>query len=396
MDQDDALGDDDAHGPLLPPDDRLWRHPSEVATHGLPYEPGEERGSPRVWVVAGLAAVVSCLLTLGVVVATGGYRDRVRTVPAVEQIVLPAGTLPAPAEVAPGSSQAEIADRVRPAIVRLEVVRSGGTGSGSGVMFRTDGHLLTNHHVVVGADQISVVMMDGRRRVAQVVGADPATDLAVLKVDGSTDVPVVALGTATSLRVGQSILTIGEGRPAWVGQVLGLGRQLEREGEPTLRDLIETDSPVSPRSSGSVLVDESGAVVGIATAAGAATGGTATGYATPVDYARSVAEQLLSTGTVVPAWIGVEGTDLDGAHAGQLGVEGGAVVTKVRDGSPAGLAGLRVDDVITSVDDVPVGGMGALRILLRAHRPGDVVSLALIRDTARRTVKVTVVERPAE
>ncbi|MGH9179246.1 MAG: S1C family serine protease [Acidimicrobiales bacterium] len=396
MDQDDALGDDEAHRPLLPPDDRLWRHPSEVAAHGLPHETEARAGPPRVWVVVGLAAVVSCMLTLGVVVATGGYRDRVRTVPAVEQIVLPAGTLPAPTEVTPGSTQAEIADRVRPAIVRLEVVRAGDSGTGSGVMFRTDGHLLTNHHVVVAADEISVVTMDGRRGLAHLVGADPATDVAVLKVDGWTDVPVVALGTAASLRVGQSILTIGEGRPAWTGQVRGLGRHLEREDEPTLRDLIETDSPVAPRASGSALVDENGAVVGIATAAGAATGGAATGYATPIDYARSVAEQLLATGTVVPAWIGVEGTDLDGAHAGKLGVDGGAVVTKVRDGSPAGLAGLQVEDVITSVDEVPVGGMGALRILLRSRRPGDVVTLDVIRETARRTIEVTLVERPAE
>jgi S1-C subfamily serine protease len=396
MDQDDALGDDEAQGPLLPPDDRLWRHPSEVAAHGLPYEPEEERGPPRVWMVAGLAAAVSCLLTLGVVVVTGGYRDRLRTVPVVEQIVLPAGTLPAVTEVTPGSTQAEIADRARPAIVRLEVVRADGTGSGSGLMFRTDGHLLTNHHVVFGANEVSVVMMDGRRGPARLVGADPATDVAVLKVDGWTDVPIVPLGSATSLRVGQSILTIGEGRPAWMGQVRGLGRQLEREGEPTLRDLIETDSPVGPRSSGSALVDENGAVVGIATAAGAVTGGPPTGYATPIDYARSVAEQLLTTGKVVATWIGVEGTDLDGAHAGQLGVDGGAVVTKVRDDSPAGVAGLRVDDVITSVDGMPVGGMGALRILLRSQRPGDVVSLAVVRETTRRTIKVTLVERPAE
>ncbi|MGH9283135.1 MAG: S1C family serine protease, partial [Acidimicrobiales bacterium] len=273
-------------------------------------------------------------------------------------------------------------------------VREGSIGSGTALVFRSDGHLVTNHHVVAGAEKLTAVTADGRRAAARLVGADTATDVAVLKVDGWMGVPAVALGSAASLQVGQRVVTVGEGQPAWIGEVQGLGRQLERDGFPTLRDMIETDSPVAPHTSGSAVVDEHGAVVGIATAFG--TGETGAGFATPIDFARSVAEQILATGKAVPAWIGVEGTDLDGALAGQLGADGGAVVTKIRDGSPAGVAGLQVDDVILTVDGLPVGSMGALRIMLRSHRPGDVVILAVVRDTARRTVRITLVPRPAE
>ncbi len=146
----------------------------------------------------------------------------------------------------------------------------------------------------------------------------------------------------------------------------------------------------------SPICDATGAVVGIATAVDPVSGGAGSGFATPIDYARSVAEQLVATGHAVPVWIGVEGSDLDGATAVQLGLGGGAVITAVRAASPAGAAGLSPADVITAVDKVPVASMGALRTLLRAHRPGDVVRLAVVRDSGRTTVKVRLAERPAQ
>lgn len=400
MEPDDALGDDEPHSPLLPPDDRLWRHPSEVAAHGLPWEePPPPRGPPPVWAVAGLAALVGALLTMGVVAATGGLRDRVRTVPAVERVALQAGTLgslpggtvqPAVAQVA----AAEVAARLRPAMVRLEVHRDGADGAGGAVLFRSDGYLLTSHQVVRDAGRITAVSDGGRRAPAHVVAADPDTDVAVLKVEGWSGVATMPLGSAASLRPGQHLMTVHHNQTV-VCQVRSLGRRLERPGAPALLDMIETDRPVAAGSSGAALVDGAGAVVGLATTSdrngSPEPGG---GFATPIEWARSVAEQLLATGKVVPVWMGVEGADLDAATAGRLGLAGGAMVTGVRPSSPAGRAGLAPADVITSVDGVPVASMSALRLLLRSHRPGHVVALTLVRDGRPRTVKVPLAERP--
>lgn len=411
MDGDEGLSDEEAHPPLLPPDDRLWRHPSEVAAHGLPIDgdDGADEGDgagppsrrpgppgPRLWMVATMAAVAGAVCTVAVVAATVGLRERVRTVPAVERVVLPASTLlPAPGPEA-AAGVAELAERVRPAVVRLEVERDGAAGTGTGVLFRSDGHLVTNLHVVRDGDAVVAVLSDGRRAVARLVGSDEASDLAVLEVGGWADMPTVPMGSASTLSVGQAVVTIGEGRPAWVSEVRALGRRLERDGGPALVDMIETDRPVTPGFSGGALLDATGAVVGIATAVDPVSGGGGAGFATPIDYARSVAEQLVATGRAVPVWIGVEGTDLDGATAVQLGLGGGAVITAVRDASPAGAAGLAPADVITAVDKVPVASMAALRTLLRAHRPGDVVRLAVVRGGSRTTVKVRLAERPAQ
>ena len=405
MEPDDAYGDDEHHRPLLPPDDRLWRHPSEVATHGLPPDDEPAVGAARPWMALGAAAVVGMLAGVGVMALTGLVRDRVRTVPAVERVALPAGSLTTAVAGAGGATGPwDIAARVEPGVVRLEVVRGDRRTSGSGVMFRSDGHLLTNLHVVQDADGLTAVAAGGHRAGARIVGADAASDLAVLKVDGWTSVPIVSLGSAASLRVGQDVMSVGEGRVARVCKVRGLGQRVEREGAPALEDMIETDQRVAGALSGGALVDDTGAVIGIVTAvvaspasdtgAGAAAG-PATGFATPIDHARLVAGRLLGTDALGPAWIGVEGSDLDPPTAGALGVPGGAVVTGVRSAGPAGRAGLVVGDVITSVDSVPVLSMSALRLLVWSHRPGDLVTLGVARDSARRNVRVRLAARPA-
>lgn len=403
MEPDDALGDDEPQSPLLPPDDRLWRHPSEVGAHGPPSGPPPHVGrAPRLWAVALLAGAAGALLSVAVVTVAGGFRDRVRTVPAVERVALPAGSLSTAAGPAAAGVMA-IGERIRPAVVQLVVERDGGSALGSGVMFRSDGHLITNSHVVEGALGITVTMADGARAGARLVGTDAGTDLAVLKVDEWASVPVASLGSATGLDVGQDVMAVGGApggdgpAPVAVGMVSALGRQLDRTASPALLDMIQTDTPIAAAWSGGALVDDSGAVVGVITAVTLdAAGSTDVGYATPIDSARAVAEQLVDTGKVVKAWIGIEGGDVDLGTAAALGIEGGAVVHGVRDDSPAGRAGLGARDVIISVDGVPVGSMAALRIVLRSHRPGDVVTLAVVREAGRRAVEVRLAERPAE
>ena len=393
-------GDDERHLPPLPPDDRLWRHPSEVAAHGLPERrprrPPWPRRLAQPWALAGLAAVTSALLTLGVVAATGGLRREVRTVPAVERVVMPATTM-APLQVSTAAGPAESLARARAAVVALVV--DGGAGPVSGIVFRSDGHILTAHHAVAGAGRITVVLPGGDEVEARLLGGDPETDVALVKVDRAGIAPA-ALGSAAGLEPGHGVLVVdapaGPGGDAAVASavVRGLGRQLVPEGGPPLEDLIEADGPVSPSRAGRALVDGTGAVVGITTRAGPASGDPRSVYAVPVDYARSVAQQLLETGTVVKAWAGIEGTDLDAALAAHLGVRGGAVVKGVKEASPAGRAGLAADDVITAVNGVPVLSMGALRILLRSHRAGDAVTLAVRRSARSWSAEVALAERP--
>ncbi len=403
MEPDDPLGDDAPHSRLLPPDDRLWRHPSEVSAHGMTAAGGGHSGMPpKVWMVAALAGVCGALFAVGLIGVTGNLR-RVQRVPVIERVTQRSDRLTPTMEKASPEVLA-ISRRVQPAVVGIEVGIDGIDRRirGAGVMFRSDGHLLTNHHVVEGATRIVVVMSDGHRAEGSLVGADIWSDIAVVRVNNAGTVPVATMGSAAGLTVGQKVMAMGgpsgKEEPALeVGVVDGLGREVERPTGPALLDMIQTSAPVAVGSSGGALVDGSGAVVGIITAVGGDGGrGASVGMATPIDWARAVAEQLLSTGKVVRAWMGVEGSDLSDEAARLLGVAGGALVADTSDGSPAGAAGLVADDVITSVDSSPLGSMGALRVLLRAHRPGDVVTLTVVRGAETKTMRVRLRERPAQ
>lgn len=403
MERDDPVGDDEPRSRLLPPDDRLWRHPSEVgADVTAPAALGRRPARPGLLVVAVAAGVAGALVALGLMAATGNLR-RVLRVPVIERVAVEDDALSTSAR-AHSPEVVEISGRLAPAIVGLDVEIDGveRRGRGTGVMFRSDGHLLTNQHVVDGASRIVVVTADGKRAGARVVGTDTWSDLAVVKVDDESAHPVATMGSAAALAIGQTVMAMGgpgRGRPAVeVGVVDGLGHEVRRQSGADLLDMIRTTAPVAAASSGGALVDGAGAVVGILTAA-TADGGvrdTRAGYATPIDWARSVADQLLATGRVARAWIGVEGRDLDAETAQAMGVGGGALVHQVRADSPADQAGLRAADVVTSVGATPVSSMAALRAALRAHQPGEVVTVTVRRGTDTRTMRVQLAERPAQ
>lgn len=371
------------------PDDRLWRHPSEMAVNRPP-------GRRQLWVVGLASALAASLLSTGLAVLAGNLLDAGGGQRAVDT----AGLFPQPTLTNAPTDVVEVAARVRPAIVQLKVEK-GRTGSGSGVLFRSDGHLLTNAHVVEGATSVVVVLASGREVAARVVGSDSDSDTAVVKVDGGP-YPVATLGSTADLKVGQEAIAIGSplglsgGPSVTVGVVSALHRSVRTRTGQSLIDMVQTDAPIAPGSSGGALLDSSGRVIGITTAVAMTdTGAEGFGFATPIDAARSVAEQLITTGKVVTVWLGVEGSDLDGATAVELNVEGGAMIEKVKADSPAEKAGLAPRDVIVKVDGKPVTSMGMLVVAVRAHRPGDVFTVEIVRDRQRHGMSVSVAERPA-
>jgi putative serine protease PepD len=317
-----------------PPDDRLWRHPSEL---GRP--PAAAPGRRATWPLALASGVTGAVLTLGVLAATGYLAQR-----GEREVVVREAARSALATVGDGTSLpdvAAIAAAAEPAIVRLDVVGDD-KSVGSGVLFRTDGHLLTNAHVVDGAKQLVAILSTGRSVSAHVVGVDTGSDIAVVKLDEAGPFPTAVLGTTDGMSVGEPAIVIGSplglrgGSSVTFGVISALGREIASDDGPTLYDMVQTDATIASGSSGGALLDASGSLVGIATAYAA--GNSGLGFATPVDVARAVAEDLLSTGRVRRTWLGVRGSiSPDG---------GGVTVDSVDAAGPAGQSGLRARDVI--------------------------------------------------
>lgn len=399
---DDA--DDDVVGarPPLPPDDRLWRHPSELGLHGqaapaLEPEPaGHAPGRPTTWAVVLVAGLAGAVLSSGLIAITGRLAPRIVERQVIEKVaVTPVVSSPS----LRGDNGVEaVARRLSPAIVRLDIERGEELALGSGVLFRDDGMLLTSAHVVDGADRIRVQLADGRRFDGTLVGLDALTDVAVVDV-GAKGLPVAVLGTAEGLRVGAPAVAIGSplgpkgGPSVTTGVISAMGRTIETADGSWLHGMLQTDAPITPGSSGGALVDTAGSVVGIVSSAAADVSGRF-GFATPIDLAHRVAVQLIEHGKAALGWLGVEGSDLTAEQAAAMGVTGGARVRGIRKNSPADRAGLAPDDVITEVDGEPVGSMPGLVVETRDHQPGDEVEVGYWRDGKPGTATVEIGEHP--
>ncbi len=383
----------------LPPEDRLWRHPSELessARRGAPARQEPPRAKPS-FVTAISSGVLGAVLAVGAVLATGALREEqpIRET-VVRETVAPVFL---PSRRSSGDEVVRIAEEVSPAVVRIEV-QGDQDGSGSGVLFRNDGHVLTNAHVVDDADRIVVVLADGSSFDAELIGADEVTDVAVVKVAGPAPFPTAVLGTAQDLDVGQPTVAIGSplgllgGSSVTTGVVSALGREVDSQEGPPLLDMIQTDAAIAPGSSGGALLDMRGTVIGITTAiAVSQVGAEGLGFAVPIDLAVRVGTQIIETGEAMHVWLGIEGRDLDAATATDAGLKGGAEVNTVRRGSPAADAAVIAGDVIIALDDEQVPSMAGLVIALRDHAPGDEVVLTLIRQGELLDVTVLLEER---
>ena len=362
-----------------------------------PAEPAPAPAPRRGWASLLAAALVAALVSAGVTTAM------VRPEPVAPAIAQQAAPESAAQETVStpvvADDIASIASAVSPSVVFIEVAGARGQGSGSGVILREDGYVLTNAHVVNGAQAVRVTLPDGQVYDGEVVGADTRSDVAVVQLDDATDLPAATFAQSTP-RVGD--LTVAIGSPFGLegsvtsGIVSALNRSVPGQGN-TLVDMIQTDAAINPGNSGGALVNGDGEVVGINTAILSPSGANdGIGFAIPVETALPIAEQLIDKGFVEHAQLGIQGQDVDPAAAElySLGASQGALVAAVAPGGGAEEAGLQRGDIITAIDDEPVTSMADLAGEISRHAPGDVVTLTVVRDADELTLDVTLGSAP--
>ncbi|MDN7701909.1 Do family serine endopeptidase [Burkholderia semiarida] len=269
---------------------------------------------------------------------------------------------------------------------------------GSGVIVSPEGYILTNQHVVDGADQIEVALADGRTATAKVIGSDPETDLAVLKIN-MTNLPTITLGRSDQSRVGDVVLAIGNpfgvGQTVTMGIISALGRN--HLGINTFENFIQTDAPINPGNSGGALVDVNGNLLGINTAIYSRSGGSlGIGFAIPVSTARTVLESIITTGSVTRGWIGVEPQDVTPEIAESFGLQqkSGAIVAGVLQGGPADKAGIRPGDILVNVNGEDITDTTKLLNVVAQIKPGTPTKVHVVRKGKQFDVNVVIGKRP--
>jgi S1-C subfamily serine protease len=401
---DDAEADIPGYRPPPHPDDRIWRHPSEMSDHpivplGAPSPPphidtpsttARGAGRPRrFWGAYVLAGAVGAVLAGGGVVALG-VGERVVERPVTERVVLDPTSSPL------GRSDSDLLDGVRqqvaPAVVGIEPTGAGAPGPGSGVVVRDDGIVVTSAALVPDGTVPDVRLPDGTVVNAELVGSDPVTGLAVLDVAGDDHSPSVMAGAA-ELATGVTTFVLharGSGETATGTGVVGLThRYVGPTG--TALDGIEVEGEADAAALGGAAVDQRGNVVGIVTAV--EEGGS--WFVAPVEVAHRVADSLLTDGAVRHCWLGIEGTDVAGDGSGSPDTTsptegGGTRVASVVPGSPAAQGGLRAGDVIVALDGQAIARTPDLTLGLRSRLPGDRVDVTVSRDDgSRATLAIT-------
>jgi len=307
----------------------------------------------------------------------------------------PVATTPVSTEVPPVSGNssepaAAVATALGPAVVQIET----GKGLGSGFIYDASGLIMTASHVTDGAQTMDIRMADGTRVTGTLIGEDPSTDVAVVKIEPTKDMAVATLATGVTTKVGQTAIAIGSpfglDQSVTAGIVSAVGRSAETPGG--VIPAIQTDAPINSGNSGGALADRTGRVIGIndsiATGGGNSTGNLGIGFAIPIDIAKAVADRIVAGEPTESGFLGVEGADATGSRAG-------AAITAVSDGSPAAKAGLTTSDVVIAVDGKPVSSMIDLAAKVRTREPGDSIELTVSTNGAQRVVEVTLETAPS-
>ena len=370
----------------------------------------------------------STTVALGVLFIIALFKpDLLRWQPQQESLTIQQAQHPATSGLTPGDSFAPAAQKVIPAVVNVftqQKIRNQShpalqdpifryffgdrqdsrpreaSNLGSGVIVSPNGYILTNHHVVDAADEIQIAMADGKTLPAHVVGADPETDLAVLKIDAS-ELPAITFAQADSLKVGDWVLAVGNpfgvGQTVTAGIVSALGRT--HLGINTFENFIQTDAAINPGNSGGALVDASGNLVGVNSAIYSRTGGSqGIGFAIPVSIARQVMEQIIKSGSVTRGWVGIEVQDLtpELAESFSLSTAEGALIAGVLKGGPADVGGVRPGDILLAVNGKTVTDSASLLNLIAALKPGDNAQLRVARKQQALEMKIQVGRRPMQ
>ncbi len=273
--------------------------------------------------------------------------------------------------------------------------------AGSGVIIDDEGYIVTNNHVVQGAESITVTIPDGRSFDATIVGTDPLTDLAVIEIDGD-DLPTVSFGESSTLAVGEWVVAIGNalglpgGPTVTVGVISALGRTIQEQGGVTLYDVIQTDAAINPGNSGGPLINLQGEVVGINTAKVTAVEVSGVGFAISSNTAKMVVQELIEKGYVDRPYLGITIMTVTPsiARSYDLATNEGALITRVVTGSPADKAGLLPGDVIIRFDGQRIITADDVVLAIRAHETGDKVDITYLRDSKEHTTSATLIERP--
>ncbi len=271
-------------------------------------------------------------------------------------------------------------------------------GLGSGVVYRSDGYIITNAHVIMDKNNTFVGFLDGSEFKARVVGEDNFSDIAVLKIDRS-DLPVPKFGRSKSIKVGQLVVAIGNpfGLENTVTQgIISATRRSIPGGAPSLTNMLQTDAAISPGNSGGALVNKDAQVIGITTAfIPPEAGAVSLGFAVPIDVARRVANQLISQGKATHAFMGItpETLDEETARSLKVPVNQGAVIKEIVSGGPADDAGLEKNDVIVKMDGLPIRTADDVFGVVNAHAPGDEIRVEFFRGEEKKSTEVTLGEK---
>lgn len=390
--------------------------PPAPRTHYYPApQPASAPVAQRRWpmvVLAFASGLIGALLVGGGMWLTGVFDNPDPTPTTAAPAATAAPTTVIVREVVPPEDTATVASavgrKVVPSIVTVEVGSGNATttdfqafGSGSGVVFRKDGLILTNHHVIDGAASSRVIFQDGRIYEAEIMGSDELTDLAVLKIDG-TDLPAIEFGSTEELQIGDRAIAVGNplgldgGASLTVGVVSAFDREVAIGPDSRLFGMLQTDAPITNGSSGGALVDAEGKLIGITTAIGVSeSGAEGIGFATPVEVVNRISLQIIETGDVAHAFLGVTLRTNFVIQDDGAAVPAGAVIVGFADGtSAANLAGIEADDVVVSWNGNEVRTINDLINGIRASAVGDTITLEVDRAGDTITIDVILGERP--
>jgi len=368
---------------------------------------GQPPAKARVdaWTIV-MGVLGGVLLGTGVTLAVLGFTGVFEEPPLPTSPPLPPAptlTLPPPTSTPPSvvesGNAADVAMRAIPSIVAVEVSGAFGVGGGSGVVYSPDGYIITNHHVVSDASETVVVFSDGGRWVAELIGSDELTDLAVLRV-ARQDLTPIDIGSSGALTIGERAVAVGnplalEGGPSVTyGIVSALNRSLVVESGEVLYGLIQTDAPITRGSSGGALLDNDARLVGITTAIAVSdVGAEGLGFAIPIDMAIGVANDLIDAGVVGHALLGIQGSTAFAEQDGASYPVGVQVTDLSPPSAPYEEGGGQVNDVITALDGIPVTTMDTLLTVMRTKRAGELVTVAVTRADSDVDLEITLGEQ---